>query len=108
VAVGEPGGHPQVLIASPGRPEAPDVATPISWRDAAPDATPVGELLSRGERTRLLVVAAVQLGVGWTVADVDTDGERGRHAIGAGLHGSAPRTHTDAVGNHLPQRLPAD
>jgi hypothetical protein len=43
-------------------------------------------MLSRGERTLLFAAAAVQLAVGWTVADITTEGERWRHAIGGWLH----------------------
>jgi hypothetical protein len=49
-------------------------------------AIAVPTILSRGEPTLLLAAAAVQLAVGWTVADITTAGERGRHAIRRWLH----------------------
>jgi hypothetical protein len=49
-------------------------------------AVAVPTILRRGERTLLLAAAAIQLAVGWTVADITTEGDRWRHAIGAWLH----------------------
>jgi hypothetical protein len=49
-------------------------------------AVAVPAILRRGEKTLLLAATAVQLAVGWTVADITTEGERWRHAIGAWLH----------------------